>query len=154
MSRTNKIDELAQRLDIRQLRYKYSEYYDNREWDKWVNLFTDDVVFDAREVPGREIHRGKEEFIEFVSEHSEEARPYEIHLALQPRITLDGDEASGRWILNIVSVESDGTVWWLGGEYIDEYRLVSDEWKFSSVKVVIDAQASSTDVNFDIFNYS
>lgn len=145
---------LVHRLDLRKLRYKYSAFYDDREWDKWLGLFTGDIVFDASEVPGGGVYEGKEAFSEFVEEHSEEARPFETHHALHPRITVDGNEASGRWVLNEVSVESDGTVWWLQGEYIDEYRLVNHEWKFSSVKVIIDAHASSNNVNVNILNYS
>lgn len=129
------------RIELKELRYDYCEHLDAKVWDEWLALFTEDITFDASGVPGMERLEGKEELREFIDDYLDTSSEYATHHAFHPRIDIDGDEATGKWVLDEIAVTPDGTVWWMQGSYLDEYRRVDGDWRFSTVAVTIDAQA-------------
>lgn len=146
MSRPANLAELLDRIELEELRYDYCRHLDSESWDQWLALFTDDVVYDATGVPGLDVYEGKDALEEFVEDFISSASRYSTHHAFHPVIDIDGDEATGRWVLDEVSVRPDGTVVWMQGVYRDEYRRVDGEWKFAKVSTSIEALASSEDI--------
>lgn len=59
-----------------------------------------------------------------------------IHFAINPRIDLDGDRATGTWHLLIPVVPSDqSTPVWNGGVYFEKYIRTPDGWRFRDVRL-------------------
>ena len=57
-----------------------------------------------------------------------------VHFAVNPRIDVQGDSASGTWhfLLSLIFKGRRETVW-MCGMYFEEYRRTADGWKFSRV---------------------
>ena len=141
MDTASTTQELLEREHLRELRYRYCEYLDAKAYDDWVSLFTDDVRFDARRVPGMDMLEGKDELKTFIDEYLSTASEFAAHHVFHPRLSIDDDTASGTWVLDEIAVSPDGTVCWMQGEYQDEYVRVHDGWKIAETSVVIHAQA-------------
>ena len=59
-----------------------------------------------------------------------------IHLALNPRIDLDGDCATGTWHLLIPVVpQGQRAPHWNGGMYFEKYARTPDGWRFKDVRL-------------------
>ena len=59
-----------------------------------------------------------------------------IHLALNPRIDLDGDRATGTWHLLIPVVpQGQRAPHWNGGMYFEKYARTPDGWRFKDVRL-------------------
>lgn len=149
MDQTENHSRVHDRIEIKELRYRYCEYRDEKAWDKWLSLFTEDVVFDASAAPGMDRLEGKEEFREFIETDLAPGAGYSAHHVFHPRIDVDGDEATGRWVLDIISTGPHGNAWWMQGSYFDEYRCVDGEWQFSTVTVTVGAQAEIKGLQID-----
>ena len=106
------------RLEIIELRSKYSHALDNGNWDDFGSLFTDDAVVDYY-VPDT-LHGAEE-----VQRFGEDEVDYDLslHIATMPSISIDGDTGTGKWYM-IVFYVVDNTSGWVFGEYEDEYRRV------------------------------
>jgi hypothetical protein len=131
MDLENRVQQLEDRDACRELRYRYNHTLDNRNWDDWVGLFTDDGRF---EIEGRGAHEGHEELRELTERFAAE---YELsfHIALNPVIAVEGDRAEADWYLELFYVLSGGTTGWRQGKYEDVYRKVDGTWKIQSATV-------------------
>ncbi len=118
-------DELA----IAALRSDYAHLYDAGRWDEFVDLFTDDAVARFTTVPEPVV--GKEAISAFFREN--DAFEYSFHTALMPRLSVDGDAATGEWKMCVFYRLPDGSSGWALGRYEDEYRRTDEGWKFSDV---------------------
>ena len=66
------------------------------------------------------------------------ARPtlvFSRHLFVSPRITVDGDRATGRWELLCPCTGADGTALWMSGQEDDVYRRVDGTWLHASMSL-------------------
>jgi hypothetical protein len=134
---------------LRELRYEYCNALDRHDWEGYLELFTDDVRFDASGVPEMDVIEGKRKFREFVTERVAGSSVFSMHQAYHPMLDIQGDTGSGRWGLNEIVVRPDGAVWWRQGSYTDTYRRVEGTWKFEAVEVAIDGEAE-LDVDVDV----
>lgn len=84
-----------------------------REWDKIVELFTDDAVAILH-------RRGRFE-----------GKGRDGHLALQPSIRVDGDTATANWLMYIMIMDPKGGYEnkWIHGRHDMKYVRINGKWK-------------------------
>jgi hypothetical protein len=147
LSLEQKVDRLFAIDAIKQLKYQYCRYCDTGyDADGVASLFIEDGLWDGGETFGRYAGRDaiRKGFGSFAKEIS-----FAAHLVINPIITVDGDEARGRWWLlePLAARQSDGGVQgrWLIAEYEEEYVRQSGTWKFRSMKIHSKAYAPYLD---------
>lgn len=131
MSIESRIGTLEDRIEIQELNYKYCRYLDQQEWDKWLDLFSDDIVCDYEAVGTFE---GKEELKGLIADQISEHLVYSFRVMYQPILEISSDHASGHWYAFIYDALTDGTAGWRHGQYNFEYTTPGDEWKISHVE--------------------
>jgi 3-phenylpropionate/cinnamic acid dioxygenase small subunit len=102
---TARIEALEEQQAILDLLYRYGHAIDYGLEDEWVDCFTPDGAFDMRhrrsgpstsgrwESADRRLE-GHEPLMRFVSAHTRAPDRYHKHVVIEPRITLDGHEAT------------------------------------------------------------
>lgn len=121
--------DLEAREALKELKYRYIHALDQPNEDRFVSLFTENASFEASSYGTVEGHSGIREFIEY---RASDDRAYH-HMATNPVLSVDGDEATGRWYYIVIKVDADGAAEWGQGTYEDEYRRVDGEWKIASL---------------------
>ena len=114
---------------IKRLRSLYCYYADAHDSEKWASLFTEDGVFET-DVFGT--HEGRDAI------RALQHLPFAIHYVMNPIIDIDGDQASGKWLLwEPCSFPQDDARQpiWGAAKYEDDYLRVGSEWKFKRVKL-------------------
>jgi hypothetical protein len=98
------IEELEQRLRaaedrlaILELEGMYAKTFDGRRGAEWAALFTEDGIYEGRDLPGPAGHnrvhvQGRSNLAEFCATSAFSG----IHLMNVPQLTFDGDRATGR----------------------------------------------------------
>jgi hypothetical protein len=132
-----KVKELDDIENIKKLHRQYIYLLNSHKWEEIVNCFTDDGIADI----GRHgLHKGREELsilfgikIAKVNENWHGA-----HFVTQPIIFIEGDKATGYWMLYIFVFEgasSTGPIYrWLQGRHDCEYIKENGEWKIRALK--------------------
>jgi hypothetical protein len=118
---------------IRDLKARYCRYCDDGyDPDGIAGLFVEDGVWDGGPLGRCE---GREAIRKFFRGASRRVS-FAIHHVMNPRITVDGDRATGAWYLfqPCTFVEGDRAMW-MAARYADEYVRVGGEWKFEKVSV-------------------
>ena len=115
---------------LKTLKHRYAEYCDNDyNPDQLAPLFTRDAIWDGGPmgcVAGRDaIHA-------FFTAAST-AMPFAVHHYTNAVIAVDGDRATGSWLLWQPCVHGSGAALWIAGRYQDEYQREDGEWKFAKV---------------------
>src|SRR5262245_26276741 len=95
-------DRLADRAALQELKASYFRYLDTKQWARWRELFTDDMVFvaDTEAVPSdiAPMTTSGDDFVEMVSETL--ANAVTVHQGHMPELTFTGErEASGIWAM-------------------------------------------------------
>jgi hypothetical protein len=127
---------------IRHLKARYAEYADEKYTDDHrrkpqdeldrigrlqAGLFTEDAVWDGGEHFGA--FEGREAIFGFVRKGG---WSFAMHYFLNPRIDIDGDTASARWMLWQVCTLTEGdTPCWMSAIEDDVYRRTPDGWLMS-----------------------
>ncbi len=137
-----KLEEMEKRLrtmeDIEAIKDMHSEYLFyllNRQWPQMADFFTDDAFV----IVGKHATcRGRKEiyklFTEYISKMNA-GKDRDAHFAVMPVITVDGDRASGHWMLYIfIADPKTGAVSRFNqGRYDCEYLKRDGKWKFSKL---------------------
>jgi hypothetical protein len=131
------LEELEKRItaledleEIKKLHRQYICYLDNLEFDKAVDLFTEDATAEVRQSG---VRRGKKEVTEiynFMAKHR--TTRDDGHFCTQPVISIEGDRAKGFWIVYILF--SKPSIEWVQGRNDCEYVKENGKWKISSLK--------------------
>ena len=130
MSLEEKIARIEDRIEICELRYTYCYRIDDRDWDGYAELFTDDAHLDFGPIGTFD---GRDSVREFAEDIVGARHPFLAHMVHNPIIDIDGDSATGRWYFEVPCVFEDGTAGWIQGTYHDEYERVDGEWQFATV---------------------
>lgn len=83
------------RLALLDLEGAYGHLYDSRQSDLWAALFTEDGIYEGRQLAGmasQNLVQGRENLTGFCQKEPLSG----MHTMHAPHITLDGDEATGR----------------------------------------------------------
>jgi hypothetical protein len=127
MSLETRVQTLEAREEIKELKHRYGSCLDRRQWDEFVELFTDDVSLEySRE--GLDSFEGRDELDGFI-ETVESQRDFMAHMFHNPIIEVHGDEAEGQWYFEAALTDTGGTALWAQGRYDDQYRRVDGDWK-------------------------
>jgi len=129
ISTEDRLQQLADREELRELRYEYARCLDDEAWNEWVDLFTPDAECDYEgwgEVAGHDELRSFADTVD-------DAFEYTAHVMHHPQLSVNGDTAEGTWYTEIHYALSEGGGGWRQGRYHDTYRRTDDGWKFSTV---------------------
>ncbi|QLG60287.1 nuclear transport factor 2 family protein [Halorarum salinum] len=116
--------------DIKRLKFKYCFHLDSTNTSEFVDLFTEDAKFD---VPNYGSGEGKGAIREFITEIKSRDLELMAHMASNPLIEIDDNEATGKWYYIVIIEDDEGNVSWGQGRWEDTYRRVDDDWKISSL---------------------
>ena len=136
--------DLAQRIArledieaIRQLKATYCEICDDsHNPDRIVTIFTEDGIWEGR---GIGTARGHAE-IRQLFERFASMMDFTQHMTLNPKITINGDEASATWYFFgpfrfRAKAEQPANAKWQAARYHETYRRVDGEWKIAHLKI-------------------
>jgi ketosteroid isomerase-like protein len=125
--------ELKRFKDIKELQDLHTSYaylLCTREWEKIVDLFTDDAVAILHR---RGRFSGKEELRKIFKEvvQNNRGKGRDGHLASQPSIEVNGDLATAHWLMYIMILDPNGGYenMWTHGRHDMEYVRVNGRWK-------------------------
>jgi hypothetical protein len=93
-------------------------------------LFTEDGIWDGGPTLG--IARGRRQI---AARLAEPTLVFSRHLFVQPRLTVDGDRATGRWDLLCPCTRTDGESMWMSGHEDDTYVRVDGVWLHASMSL-------------------
>ena len=132
------MDDLHDIEEIRQLKARYFRTMDQKDWDGYRDVFTDDVHIDVGDDmgPGNEID-GRGPYVDILAPILAEA--ITVHHGHMSEIDVTGpDTATGIWSM-------EDTIWWpeesgMGmqwgtGWYEETYRKVDGHWKIASMRL-------------------
>jgi len=117
---------------IKLLKANYCFGVDQRRLDDLADLFLEDAVW---HMPGVGRFEGKAAIKEFFGELPE-MMSFWMHMVVNPLITVEGDEAQGRWYLLEPTTLKDGTAAWASGRYEQRYRRSNGQWLFEEIELL------------------
>ena len=128
---TERIRRLEDIEALKLLKSRYAEYCNNDyNPDQLASLFTEDAIWDGGALGKIE---GRDAIREFFAGASK-VLPFAIHHVTNPALEIDGDRATGRWLLWQPCTHATGEqALWIAGDYHDEYRREDGEWRFAKV---------------------
>jgi hypothetical protein len=132
--------ELGKRLQaiedleaIKKLHQNYINLMDNIRYDEVVDLFTDDATCEVR---NSGVKKGKKEINEIYQMikgfYKNGVARHIGHMCVEPDITVDGNNASGTWL--IYFFDSVPSISWVQGINECSYRKVNGRWFISKLK--------------------
>ena len=116
--------------EIKQLHRKYTYALGSQQWDDMLDCFTEDALVD---IWTHGLRKGKKEIEElFKKRFATFIQPTHGHSVFQPVISVEGDRATGYWLLYLHFAEP--SVSWIQGRHDCEYVRVNGKWKISWLK--------------------
>jgi hypothetical protein len=120
--------------EIRQLKYRYLRYVDQKRWDELADVFTADATVDyGTRVYGQPLKiTGRDEIIAFFRANLGPG-VITVHSAGQPEITVDGETATGTWRFEDTVIATEHRVVVAGAAfYQDRYERGADgQWRIA-----------------------
>ena len=120
--------------EIRQLKYRYLRYVDQKLWDEMADVFTSGATVDyGTRALGEPLKlAGRDEIIAFFRANLG-PEIITVHAAGQPEITVDGDTATGRWRFEDKVIATEHRVLITGAAfYQDRYERGADgAWRIA-----------------------
>lgn len=114
---------------IKILQRQYMACHDNCEFQKILDLFTEDAEVEVRNTG---LKKGRENFKDiFLVYLGKRTERHDGHLVGEPIITVDGDTARGQW--RVYMFFSRPSIEWVQGKNECEYRKVNGQWKISKL---------------------
>lgn len=132
------IEELLEIEAIKNVRYGYCHYFDGKQIDDLVALFTDDAVCEFGPAFGGD-WVGREEIRKNFARYAEaEGEAYGVlHAVTNPWIRLvDAETAHGRWyLLDLNTTEGVENPLILFGIYDDVYKKTEGRWRIHRTRI-------------------
>jgi hypothetical protein len=131
----DRIERLEAINDIRNLMADYTHYFDagwpgaGQDAEKVGALFTEDAVWGG----GEDAQHGRARIQSWCARFGHAAK-MSLHIAMNPKIEVDGDRATGAWSGLIPMVTPNGEALWVGGRYECECLRQGGEWKIARMK--------------------
>lgn len=124
-----RIRKVEDELAIIQLRARYCHLLDDMQWDDFVDLFTEDGVFE-----GLSQVSGKPAIMQFFSQDVPKVAERFWHFCTNGTVNIEGDTATGRISMEYISI-SNGVSYTSAGHYDDVMVRENGVWKFKSRKI-------------------
>ncbi len=122
---------------IRQLKAEYCEICDDdHNPDRIVTIFTEDAIWEGRGIATANGHAE----IRKLFERFRSMMDFTQHMTLNPRIEVDGDQATGTWYFFgpfrfRATDESPANAKWQAARYHEKYQRVDGVWKIAHLKI-------------------
>jgi uncharacterized protein (TIGR02246 family) len=126
------VAELADIEAIRRLKARYFRLLDDKDWDGYRSVFTDDAEIDVS-ADGAGIVRGVEAIVTGIAATLEGV--ITVHQGTNAEITVDGDDATGIWAMTDHLEFPDGSELRGAGHYHERYRRVDGEWRIAAFRL-------------------
>jgi 3-phenylpropionate/cinnamic acid dioxygenase small subunit len=125
------VQEISDRLEIEQLLIRYCYAIDQRDWDAYRSVYTEDAVIDDVSAgPGNSV----DQMVEFLSSALEKVVLIQ-HAISTSLVEIDGDRASARTICHcpVVLDRGDGRteMFFQGLWYVDDLVRTRDGWRIA-----------------------
>ena len=136
-----RFEQQVQRLidieDIKILKRRYAAACDDDyNIEKLGVLFTEDAVWDGAEYGGATTRQGIKDFFSTTPDFVK----FAIHYVINPIIEVDGDTATGQWMLWQPMVMHDGDqAMVLTARYDEQYVRQNGQWLIKHLKVTIES---------------
>ncbi len=124
-----RLQKVEDELEIIRLRARYCHLLDDMQWDDFVDLFTEDGVFE-----GLSKVSGHQEIMRFFSQDVPKVAEQFWHFCTNGTVQVDGDTATGRISMEYISI-SNGVSYTSAGHYDDVMVRENGVWKFKSRKI-------------------
>lgn len=123
------IQEISDRMEVQQLLVRYCHAVDQRDWDAYRSVYTEDAVIDdVTAGPGNSV----EQMVEFLSNALERVVLIQ-HAISTSLIEIDGNTATARTICHCPVVLDRGNgqhqMFFQGLWYVDELIRTSEGWR-------------------------
>ncbi len=127
-----RITRLEDIEEIKKLKSDYWYYVDKKQWDKLVDLFTEDAVWKR---PDGNNSVGRKALVERIKQRCDPLRT--IHQGHQHKIEITSETtATGRWAMYDDLVDIHGNSGFEGwGFYEDEYVKQNGKWKIKTTSL-------------------
>lgn len=131
-----RVRRLEDRQEILQSLIDYGELLDARDLDAWAGLWDEDGEF---EMSSGRVAKGRQAIRDMLGAVIAGSAQSVLHLEINPRITLDGDQASSTMLYAVARTQDDGLtrVIWLGHHHSRHVRT-ADGWKISYRRNTVD----------------
>ena len=133
------LEELEERVraledleEIKKLHQHYIDLMDKLQYEEVLDLFTEDATSEIRNFG---VKRGRKEMAEIylgVIAKKRGNERFESHMAIEPNITVNGNNAKGTWLIYIFFSKPE--IQWVQGKNECEYRKENGIWKISKLK--------------------
>ena len=130
-------EDLVEIEALRQLKTRYFHWMDQKRWDEWEGLFTEDALIDTTQEGTPLLHGGRA-FREFLEPLLDDVKT--VHHGHTSEIEVHGPQrATGVWAmedLRFWPAEKGGAHLWGTGFYFEEYRRGGDgRWRIQHLKL-------------------
>ena len=118
--------------EIRQLKYRYLRYVDQKRWDEMADVFTSGATVDyGTRALGEPVKlAGRDEIIAFFRANLG-PEIITVHAAGQPEITVDGGTATGSWRFEDTVIATEHRIVIKGAAfYQDRYERDADDGRW------------------------
>jgi len=131
----DRVRRLEDRQEILQSLIDYGELLDTRDLDAWAELWAQDGEFEMS--TGR-LAKGRQAIKDMLAAVIASSTESVLHMEINPRITLDGDQASSTMLYAVAKTQDDGLtrVIFLGHHHSRHVRT-ADGWKISYRRNVV-----------------
>jgi len=130
---SKKVQELADLEEIRTLRFNYWWYLDHKQWDKFQELFTEDLLY-TNLATGKQQTKGP--WLDGLYGFLHEGTRSSHHGHQQKIEIIDETHATGVWVLRDELYNIRANTIFLGrGWYFDKYRKVDGVWKICELSL-------------------
>ena len=136
----DQITELLAIEAIKRLKARYFRYFDTKNWERWIDVFTDDVTLefgvqvcaDGADPTAAKL-KGKKAILDYVVAYN--TKEQTVHHGHTPEIEILTDtEARGVWAMEDIVDHADYTIHGFG-HYHETYHKVEGEWRIASVRL-------------------
>jgi hypothetical protein len=117
---------------IKRLKSLYAQIIDGPSPGEIGKLVTENAVFDYGQLGSI---NGRKAISEYFKKYPE-IRPFRVHYFSQPDITVQGDNARGKWYMWVPCSAGDGRALWSSGYEDEKYERVNNEWLIAELKLV------------------
>ena len=125
----DELETITQIEAIKQVKYRYLRALDTKAWEEFETTLAEDVTGDYGDSLS---FTTRAELVDFMKS-SLGAAVLTEHRVDHPEITVDGDEATGRWYLQDRVIVADFNFMLFGAAfYNDRYIRTADGWKISA----------------------
>jgi 3-phenylpropionate/cinnamic acid dioxygenase small subunit len=127
------LEQLIAERDIIEVMHRYAHTMDYGDEAGWVDVFTEDAVFDVVNVAtGVRVHRedGRQQLAAYIANYPKPPR-YAKHTVVDPIIEVDGDVATARsyWLFYWRDMETGQPTLVAFGRYFDTLVCQEGRWR-------------------------